>query len=321
MSAKAVEAEGTLVFAREVREGLSRGGQKELPARYLYDDLGSALFDAITHLPEYGLTRADERLLSRLSGELPGLLPGETAVAELGSGSGKKTRKVLEAMANGRRPVYLPIDVSAEALRRCRQELGDVADVNGFQNTYIAGLREAARHRRNGSRLLLLFLGSNVGNFDRRGAEEFLRQVRDCLAPGDAMLLGVDLVKPLETLLLAYDDPTGVTAAFNLNVLGRINRELGADFELRQFKHEVRYREESHRIEMHLRSLCDQTVKIPACEFRCEFREGETIWTEASHKFTIDELHGIAGRTGFRGAAEWVDEQWPFVENLWIASR
>jgi dimethylhistidine N-methyltransferase len=321
MSANRPEGEGKVEFARDVRAGLSRTDQKELPAKYLYDDLGSALFEAITHLPEYGLTRADDRLLARLSDELPDRLPAGTVIAELGSGSGTKTRRVLAAFANGRRPLYRPIDVSAAALRRCRQELSDVAEVEGFHSTYIPGLREATKNRPGGTPLLLLFLGSNIGNFDRFGAEDFLRDVRESLKPGDGLLLGVDLVKSLKTLLTAYDDPTGVTAAFNLNVLGRINRELNADFDLRQFRHEARYREDKHRIEMHLRSRRDQTVAIRAAGFRCEFREGETIWTEASHKFTLEELRGIASRTGFRAAAEWVDEEWAFAENLWVAGE
>ena len=262
MDAPSSEEQRRSVFARDVREGLSHPGQKELQAKYLYDDLGSALFEAITRLPEYGLTRADDRLLARLSNELPARVAADTVIAELGSGSGTKTRRVLTAFANGRRPLYRPIDVSAAALNRCRSELSGVAEVEGFHNTYLRGLRDATLNRPGGNRLLLLFLGSNIGNFDRTGAEDFLRQVRVSLAPGDALLLGVDLVKPLGTLLAAYDDPTGVTAAFNLNVLGRINRELDANFDLRQFAHEVRYREDEHRIEMHLRSRRDQRVRF-----------------------------------------------------------
>ena len=319
MPAKTLDEEGILVFAQEVRDGLSRSDQKELPARYLYDDLGSSLFEAITHVPEYGLTRADNRLLERLAPELPGRLPAGITIAELGSGSGKKTRWVLEAFSNGTRPLYCPIDISAEALRRCRRELEEVADVRGFHNTYIDGLREATATRPNSRPLLLLFLGSNIGNFDRFDAGKFLADIRACLEPGDALLLGADLMKPVETLLLAYDDLAGVTSAFNRNVLGRINRELGADFDLRGFVHEARYNSEHRRIEMHLCSLREQTVHIPGADSSCTFAEGESIWTEASHKFTLEELHTIAARAGFKVAAEWVDREWPFAECLWMA--
>jgi len=166
---------------------------------------------------------------------------------------------------------------------------------------------------------LLLFLGSNVGNFDRLGAEDFLRGVRARLKPGDAMLIGTDLEKPVHVLLEAYDDPAGVTAAFNLNLLGRINRELDADFDLRQFRHEARYNREFRRVEMHLRSLCDQEVNVAGAEVRCRLAAGETIWTEASHKYVLDELPWIAERTGFRSKVRWVDDEWPFAESLWFA--
>lgn len=320
MSLQCADEEGKLVFAEDVREGLSRTDQKELPAKYLYDDLGSALFVAITHVPEYGLTRADERLLGELAPDLPNHFSTDVTVAELGSGSGRKTRLVLEAFAGRGKPEYWPIDVSGVALEMCRQSLYDVADVTGFQGTYIDGLRRAAAGRRDGRPILLLFLGSNIGNFDRYGAEDFLRELRGCLRTGDALLLGADLEKPVEELLLAYDDPAGVTAAFNRNVLGHINRELGADFDLRSFEHEVRYDTEHRRIEMHLRCLRDQTVHIPAADFTVDFRAGETIWTEASHKFTAEELTAVAARTGFRTEAAWLDHEWAFAENLWFAA-
>jgi uncharacterized SAM-dependent methyltransferase len=167
--------------------------------------------------------------------------------------------------------------------------------------------------------LLVLFLGSTVGNFERPAALEFLREIRGCLMPGDALLLGTDLEKPVDTMLLAYDDPIGLTAAFNLNLLGRINRELGGDFLLQQFSHEVRYDRRERRIEMHLRSACRQRVSIRQADLTCTFRPGETIWTEACHKFDLEELRGMARRTGFTCVEQWVDREWPFAENLWIA--
>lgn len=314
----AVEPRRT-AMARDVRAGLLRTGQKELPSKYLYDDLGSALFEAITYLPEYGVTRADERLIRKLSPELEKYLPDCRVVAELGSGSGKKTRNILRALGSREKPLYLPIDVSAVALERCRRDLEDAAEVIGFQDTYLEGLRRAVSRRIDDDPLLLLFLGSNIGNFDRYHAEDFLGEVRNFLLEGDALLLGTDLEKPAEILVQGYDDPTGVTAAFNLNLLGRINRELGADFDLRTFRHEARYNREFRRIEMHLRSLCDQTVEIPGADCVCKLREDETIWTEGSHKYRLEELPRMAERAGFRSIAHWVDQEWPFAESLWIA--
>jgi uncharacterized SAM-dependent methyltransferase len=164
-----------------------------------------------------------------------------------------------------------------------------------------------------------LFLGSSIGNFDPPAAENVLRDIRRQLKPGDALLLGTDVEKLVGDMLLAYDDPTGLTAAFNLNLLARINRELGGDFRLQQFEHEVRYQEMHRRIEMHLRSTRNQTVSIQAADFTCTLNEGETIWTEACHKFRVEEIPGLARRTGFLCQAQWIDTEWPFAENLLIA--
>ena len=303
-------------FARDVRVGLGDGGRKRLPAKYLYDALGSALFEAITELPEYGLTRADERLLKELSAELPGFVDSTAIVAELGSGSGTKTRHVLEAFG-GDLAYYYPIDVSEGALRRCRQELGDVADVRGFHGAYLDGIQALERERPMGVPICLLFLGSSIGNFNLDEAERFLRRLRALLRAGDCLLLGADLIKPIDTLIEAYDDPTGVTAALNLNVLGRMNRELDANFNLRAFEHEARFDFNKSRVEMHLRSTVDQTVDIRLSELTCTFRKDETIHTESSYKFELGRLRSMVRRTGFDSLAEWVDDEWPFVETFW----
>jgi Uncharacterized conserved protein len=186
-----------------------------------------------------------------------------------------------------------------------------------LENTYLDGLRQVTGRRRAGRSILLLFLGSTIGNFSPAAALTFLASVRATLQPGDALLLGADLVKPVEQMLLAYDDPAGVTSAFNLNLLARINRELGADFRLREFRHEARYCSAGQRIEMHLRSLKDQTVHVPAAELAVTLREGETIWTESSHKFDLDYLAELALRSGFVPEHQWVDTEWPFAESLW----
>jgi L-histidine N-alpha-methyltransferase len=308
-------------FAVAVNDSLKKIAQRELPSMYLYDDLGTALFEAITLLPEYGLTRAEERLLLRHAGDMLERLPPPVAVVELGSGSGRKTRWILEALADREPVAYFPIDISAAALIKCHQELGHIGAISmvGLETSYLEGLQEVAARRRADQTLLVLFLGSTIGNFDPPAAERFLDAIRRHLNPGDALLLGTDVEKSVHDMLLAYDDSTGVTAAFNLNLLARINRELGGDFILRHFEHHVRYQEMDRRIEMHLHSTRRQTVSIRAADFSCTFREGETIWTEACHKFRVEDIPGIARRTGFLCDAQWVDTQWTFAENLLIA--
>jgi L-histidine N-alpha-methyltransferase len=308
-------------FAEDVRAGLTKGGQKELPSKYLYDDVGSALFEAITCLPEYGLTRAEQRLLHRHRGEIRGAVGCPALVAELGSGDGRKARDILESLDVCGRLSYYPIDVSPSALARCSLELSGLGalTVVGLEAPFLEGLAQAVAEREPGQAMLVLFLGSTIGNFDRPAAGYFLSSIRRLLAPGDALLLGTDLVKPVEDMLLAYDDPAGVTAAFNLNLLARINRELGGDFNLRQFEHEARYIERDHRIEMHLRSRHTQVVSVRAARIKVTLREGETIWTEACHKFSAHELPTVAAKTGFRPEKIWVDEDWPFAVSLWMA--
>lgn len=313
--ARAFERQDILEFAADVRAGLSKP-QKELPSRYLYDELGSALFEAITVLPEYGLTRADQRLLERHAAELG---DGYRIVAELGSGSGRKTRWILEALGTAHAVWYFPIDLSPSALERCREELKELAEIRVVNESYLDGLRSVVTQRPPGHRLLVLFLGSTIGNFDPPCRDEFLARIRGLLIPGDALLLGCDLVKPVGQMLVAYDDPTGVTAAFNLNLLGRINRELDGNFVLRNFEHEARYDHCCQRIEMHLRSRVVQTVEVPSAGFACRFDRGETIWTESSYKFRIEEIHEMAHHAGFLPRSQWIDHDWPFAESLWVA--
>lgn len=305
-------------FAVDVAEGLSHA-QKRIPASYFYDELGSALFEAITLLPEYGLTRADERLLSRYAAAIARQTGPISLVAELGSGSGKKTRHILEA---ARKPnatlVYHPIDVSRAALEACGRELGDISDVRPICGDWTEGLSELSR-RRGDERLLLMFLGSSIGNLDRDCVVEFLRTVRFHLRRNDFFLLGADLVKNVALMLTAYNDPTGVTAAFNLNLLARVNRELDANFDLRSFAHEVRWSQEARRIEMHLLCCADQVVRVGALDTEFQFCAGETIWTESSHKFTKRELADYASAARFDSLATWTDAEWPFAETLWQA--
>jgi L-histidine N-alpha-methyltransferase len=321
MLVRAIAGNATYDFGSEVLAGLTRFGQKELPSKYLYDDVGSALFDVISRLPEYGLTRADERLLRRHASEIVDRLATPVAVAELGSGIGRKTRWLLEELCRRQRTSYYPVEISPWALAMCERELSDIESISivGLEREYLAGLLEVAARRKVGQHLFVLFLGSTIGNFDRSADVEFLKKIRGILQAGDSLLLGTDLQKSSTQLLAAYDDELGVTAAFNLNLLGRINRELDADFDLRQFSHVARINHDARSVEMHLRSNRRQRVRIAAVGLDVEFLEGETIWTESSHKYSTDEIVRIAGDAGFRCQAQWVDEEWSFAESLMTA--
>lgn len=302
-------------FARDVRDGLGREGQKVLSPRYFYDELGSTLFEAITLLPEYGLTRADERLLKVHARDIAALTGNVESVAELGSGSGRKTRYVLQAF--GREINYLPIDISPAALAFCESQLSDIATVRTVCGDWIDGLHRITGSRHGSRPLLLLFLGSSVGNLLREELPDFFAQIQGALRPGDFFLLGADLVKDIDTMLAAYDDAVGVTAAFNLNLLARINRELNASFDVRSFDHEVRWDSGQRRIEMHILSRRRQKVFVGALDRSFHFFPGETIWTESSHKFTVDELDRFASSAGFQSMQTWTDPEWPFAETLW----
>ena len=308
-------------FAEDVREGLGRTGQKELPAKYFYDEIGSALFELITKLPQYGLTRAEERILLRHSGAIAERLTAHGMVVELGSGTGRKTRRILEALSRHGATTYCPIEISSTALESCERELDDLAHVSvvGFEAEYLDGLRRAVARRRPREGVVVLFLGSSIGNFDRGPGEDFLREIREALKPGDALLLGTDLEKPPAQLVAAYDDSLGVTAEFNRNLLARINRELGGNFDLSRFEHVALYNARERRIEMHLRSVENQAVTIEGANLRTTFQSDETIWTESCHKYARDEAPQMASRTGFECVAQWVDEEWAFAENLFVA--
>ncbi len=324
MFAIAVERPQSVQFASDVVAGLIDSSRKTLPSQYLYDDIGSALFEVITLLPEYGLTRADSRLLARHSVEIAAALPRDLLIAELGSGSGTKTRHLLEAAADRRSsgPVrYLPIDISQAALRQCCRALESIpgVEIRPVAASYLDGLSEAVQRRRSGQSVLALFLGSTIGNFAMPEAQSFLRQIRLALQPGDGLLLGADLVKPERQMLEAYDDGIGATAAFNLNLLARINRELGGEFDLRSFRHVARWNGTRSRIEMHLRSRRRQQVRIADLDCAIEFRKGETIWTESSHKFRPEQIERMAQRAGFECRGQWIDREWPFAESLLIA--
>lgn len=282
---------------------------RQLPSRYLYDALGSALFEAICRLPWYRVTRAEDRLLLAHRDEIIERAGVLSTVLELGSGSGEKLRTLLLAQSRTRRLAAHLVDVSAAALEGAAHTLADVPGlaVVTHQAEYEEGLDRFRRTPRGSGHALALFLGSNLGNFDRPGADAVLRTLRRALAGGDRLLLGADLVKPERDLLLAYDDPLGVTAAFNRNLLVRLNAELDADFDLAGFAHRAVWNAAESRVEMHLVSARRQRVHVPRSGLTLDLEAGEPIWTESSYKYCPDDLVGLVERTGFRCDAQWVD--------------
>jgi L-histidine Nalpha-methyltransferase len=298
-------------FGEMVRAGLS-ARPKNLQPAYFYDALGSALFDAIMRLPEYTITRAETKLLQAHGHEIMRAAGTRLEVVELGPGNGEKLGLILQHCANAR--VHL-IDLSASALDSARTRLHQSFDVevSTFQASFAEGLAALPASK---SKRLVLFLGSNIGNFRPDEAANFLRGVHGSLAPDDMLLLGVDLVKPERELLAAYDDALGVTAAFNRNILLRINRELGGNFDILAFDHRALWNAEASRIEMHLMSLVDQTVHISAQKLDVPFLAGETIWTESSHKYTVDAFRRLVEFAGFRYPHAWLDEEHGFLEIL-----
>jgi len=303
-------------FAADVRYYLSQS-PPQLPSHYFYDALGSALFEAICHLPWYGITRAESRLLAAHGDEVFRRLDSLSTVVELGPGSGLKMRLLLDAAGPKPRPLTVHlVDVSQSALEIAAHTVGSGGDVRvtTHRATYDAGLREAAVQA--GGRTLVAFLGSNIGNFDPPGAAAFLHNVRVALSPGDGLLLGVDLVKPEPALRLAYDDPLGVTAAFNRNLLVRINRELGGDFDLDQYEHRAVWDADRSRVEMHLVARSAQHVHIPRADVDLRLAPGDPIWTESSYKYRTGDVAALLQACGFRLSAQWIDRQDGFALTL-----
>jgi dimethylhistidine N-methyltransferase len=311
LDAKALEQ-----FAADVRYYLSLT-PRQLPSRYFYDELGSALFETICRLPWYPITRAEMRVIEAHSDEIFGLLPSLSTIVELGSGSGDKLRMLLAAGgARGEATDVHLVDVSATALALAAQTVATAGDFHivTHRATYDAGLREAAAAAH--GRTLVAFLGSNIGNFDAPGAAAFLQNVQAALRPGDALLIGVDLVKPKERLLLAYDDPLGVTAAFNKNLLLRINRELDGDTDLDAFSHRAVWNEAASRVEMHLVARSAQPLRIRRADVDIRLQPGEFIWTESSYKYVPADVNGLLQSCGFRPTAQWIDRDDGFALTL-----
>jgi L-histidine Nalpha-methyltransferase len=294
------------VFAAEIAASLQQR-PRELPSKYFYDALGTALFEAICRLPWYRITRAESALLAAHAREILSPFGGAFDVAELGSGSGDKLATLIGEANASPHSIHL-IDISSAALEMAHDAVAPLARdaVVLHTATYEEGLSRL-RAQRSQAPLLVLFLGSNIGNFDPGPAAALLRAIAGVLRPGDALLLGSDLTKPTRELLLAYDDPLRVTAAFNLNLLRRINDELGGTFELAGFTHRAHWHAEYQRVEMHLVSARAQRVRIAAAGIEAAFEPGEYIWTESSYKYEPDQIVAAGAAAGFATATQWLD--------------
>jgi dimethylhistidine N-methyltransferase len=307
-------------FVADVRRDLQLT-PKQLQSKYLYDPLGSSLFEAICRLPWYRITRSESALLRRHADAIVGHVRHGTIV-ELGCGNGDKLILLAEALQarGGWARVHL-IDISSQALEQTERRLNrfEHFSVLGHQSTYEEGLRAAALQRTDDSPVMVLFLGSNIGNFDPPAADRFLRRIREALRPGDVLLLGADLVKPERELILAYDDPLGVTAAFNKNLLVRVNEELGGNFDLDAFAHRAVWNRDAGRVEMHLVSRTAQRVTIDAAELTVGFEPGEHIWTESSYKYDPDRVVEMGARLGFDLRRQWIDRDAHFALTLFAA--
>ncbi len=304
----ALEPSATDPFATAVGDFLTRQ-PRQLPSRFLYDPLGSALFDAICRLPWYGLTVAEMRLLGEHGAAIIARLGPLGRIVELGSGNGEKAAALVGARPSSTALDLHLIDISPAALTTATQALAgfDQLRVVTHEGNYEADLARLARRFQGPGRTLMLFLGSNIGNYDPPAAGALLRSIRQSLRPGDGFLLGADLIKSERDLQLAYDDPLGVTAAFNRNLLVRINRELDGDFDLTGFRHRAVWNASESRVEMHLVSEQAQRVRIARAGLDITFGEGEHIWTESSYKYRRDEVAAGLVAAGFEVREQWID--------------
>lgn len=295
--------------AEDVLLGLT-SDPKTLPPRLFYDDAGSRLFEQITGLPEYYLTRTERGILEANAGEIIRSANAPLTLIELGAGTASKTEVLIEALLKRQmQAVFYPIDVSASALRVAEEALESrfpALSVRPLIGDYSAGLSQLSRIA---GRKLVLYIGSSIGNYEPEEAGELLANIQRSLSPGDALLLGTDMAKDETTLLSAYNDAQGITARFNLNILTRINRELGADFDLSTFRHKAVRNPDASRMEMHLESLRRQSVRIADLDIAIRFEEGETIHTENSYKFTDEMLRNVLADGGFLLEHTWTDNR------------
>ena len=306
-------------FAEDVRRGLALDPAR-LDPKYFYDALGSALFDAICQLPWYPITRAETVMLRAHATEIVRAAGDAVHVVELGCGSGEKLLALLESCRDQVASVHL-VDISGAALdaTRRRLALAGFDRATSHRGPFEEALETIGLRPGGAAPLLVLFLGSNIGNLAPEEARGFLATIGAALRAGDRLLLGVDLVKPREVLVRAYDDPLGVTAAFNLNLLHRLNRDLGANFDLAGFRHRAVWNEAASRVEMHLVSQRAQQVEIRQLDVSRWFQPGQYIWTESSYKYQPEGVRDLLAEAGFRADDQWIDHQARF--SLTMAAR
>ena len=295
-------------FAQEIASTLN-GNSKSISPKFFYDDHGSSLFEKICELPEYYLTRTETKILNQIETDLASFLTDNMRLVELGSGSSLKTRLILDVFDKIQSKIeYFPIDISDILKDSCQQLLDDYdkLHVTGIIDTYHGGLEFIKNYDETPN--LIAFLGSSFGNFNAEDGINFLQKINSSMKDSDLFLIGLDLVKEKHVLENAYDDSQGVTANFNLNVLSRINEELGGNFDLSQFSHMAKFNEDKQRIEMYLKSLTKQTVKIPKSNLEINFHEDELIHTEHSHKYSIPRIENMLYDSGFEINVIWQDE-------------
>ncbi len=308
-TSKLLQVQITSPIALDVREGLT-AVPKHLPAKLLYDEFGSQLFEQITELPEYYLTRTERAILENYAGEILELAGPSLTLVELGSGTASKTSILLEELLRRQsRALFYPIDVSPSALDEAVRRLGKqfpALRVNPIVGDYTGGVPALSRIS---GRKLVLYIGSSIGNFEPQDSVRLLRRIRHTLRRGDALLLGADYAKSPRILLPAYDDAQGVTAAFSKNILARLNRELDADFIVDAFRHIALWNRRCSRMEIYLESMTNQDVFLAALDLDVSFQAGERIHTENSYKYTDAMIESILRDSGFTREHSWCDRK------------
>ncbi len=306
-------------FGSEVESGLT-ADQKTLPCRFFYDEAGSEIFEEICEIPEYYVTRAERGILEERADEIARQFQTPITLAELGSGSSSKTRLLIEALLRAHGGLrYVPVDISKTMLEATSIELMDryeSLEIRAIASEYEVGLRHLCGETDRPK--LIAWLGSTIGNLSPEEAATFLRRVRCAMSAQDRLLVGIDLRKDREVLESAYDDSAGVTARFNFNLLERINRELGGEFRVGAFEHRAVWNEGKGRVEMHLVSPSDQSVPIRDLELIIEFAAGESIHTESSYKYSLEEIGQLAANAGFCVDHRWLDERQLFSLNFLV---
>ena len=311
-----LQSDERAAFAEDVRFGMAQS-PRWLPTRFLYDALGSALFDAICRLPWYPITASELGLLTRHGANIF-RRSGPSRIVELGSGNGDKLAVLLNA-APRRTPLDLHVvDLSTAALAQAERLLSglDNVQVHTHAANYEDGLSSISREMSRPGPTLVMYLGSNIGNYEPHKVAALLASIRAAMRPGDTFLLGADLVKPIDTLLRAYDDPLGVTAAFNRNLLVRVNRELSGNFDLDAFSHRAVWNAELSRVEMHLVSKGRQHVRITAAGVDVTLNDGETIWTESSYKYPAAQVDEMLEAADLQPCGQWIDPDAQFALTL-----